>query len=177
MGVRSELIAANTGLLAQALPLLDRLSDSAFSSSPEGLAPHRVGSHLRHLLDFYDCFLDGLDAAFIDYDARTRDEALEQNRDAAAAKVSSVIRRLEEASDLSGDRPLDVRMEGSEAGVRLRSSVGRELQALSSHTTHHFALISVTLRLHGVAVDPRFGMSPSTLRFEADRTRPAAVAR
>jgi len=43
------------------------------------------------------------------------------------------------------------------------------LQALSSHTIHHFALIAVTLRLHGIQVDPNFGMSPSTLRYRTAR--------
>jgi hypothetical protein len=47
------------------------------------------------------------------------------------------------------------------------SSVRRELQALSSHTIHHFALMAVTLRAHGLEVDPAFGMSPSTLRYQA----------
>ena len=47
----------------------------------------------------------------------------------------------------------------------LISSVGRELQVLSSHTIHHFALMAMTLRVLGVPVDPDFGMAPSTLRY------------
>jgi hypothetical protein len=57
----------------------------------------------------------------------------------------------------------------------LCSSVSRELQALSSHTIHHFALIAITLRVHGFDVDPEFGMSPSTLRFHADRELAASA--
>jgi len=49
----------------------------------------------------------------------------------------------------------------------MESSVSRELQVLSSHTIHHFALIAMTLRLHGVEMDPDFGMAPSTLRYLA----------
>ena len=64
-----------------------------------------------------------------------------------------------------------VRMENAEASKvespYLRSSLSRELQTLSSHTIHHFALIAITLRVHGFEVDPDFGMSPSTLRFQA----------
>ena len=35
---------------------------------------------------------------------------------------------------------------------------------LSSHTIHHFALIGITLRESGLAVDPDFGVANSTLR-------------
>jgi hypothetical protein len=48
------------------------------------------------------------------------------------------------------------------------------LQVLSSHTIHHFALMAVTLRLHGVQIDPKFGMAPSTLRFQSALARGAA---
>ncbi|HKD04629.1 MAG TPA: hypothetical protein VKB79_01895 [Bryobacteraceae bacterium] len=167
----SELTATNTCLLEQARSLVRRIDDATFSTSPEGLYPHRIGSHLRHVLEFYDCFLDGLKTLRIDYDARKRDETLERNRRAAVAKVSSIVRRLGEASTLPEGLALDVRMEGNEANVWLRSSFGRELQALSSHTIHHFALIALTLRLHGTEVDANFGMSPSTLRFQAARPR------
>jgi len=165
----SGLVAANVGLLQQARSLVDRMDDATFSTSPKGFAPHRVGSHLRHVLEFYDCFLEGVATSRIDYDARKHDETLERNRHAAGVQVSSIIRDLEEASSLPKDLALVVRVEDSEADAWLCSSIGRELQALSSHTIHHFALIAMTLRLHGVAVDPNFGMSPSTLRFQSAR--------
>jgi hypothetical protein len=167
----SELIAANIDLLQQAASLVRRTDDATFSSSPKGIEPHRVGSHLRHVLEFYDCFLDGLKASGIDYDARKHDETLEHDRQAAGLKISSIVRRLEGASSLPEYLTLAVRMEGNEADAWSLSSIGRELQALSSHTIHHFALIAVTLRLQGVEVDPNFGMSPSTLLFQAAKPR------
>jgi hypothetical protein len=58
----------------------------------------------------------------------------------------------------------------------MRSSVSRELQVLSSHTIHHFALIAMTLRAHGVDLDPEFGMAPSTLRYLASKAAAPAEA-
>lgn len=176
-GASHALVAANIDWLRQALSLVNQIDDATFSTSPQGLAPHRVGSHLRHVLEFYECFLAGLAVSRIDYDARNRDEMLEQSRQAAAAKISSIIFRLEHASWLREDSRLAVRMENADEDVYLSSSVGRELQALSSHTIHHFALISVTLRAHGLEVDPAFGMSPSTLRYQrANSGRPFTEA-
>ncbi len=166
--MNTELITINVGWLRQALSLLGQIDDTVFASCPRGLAPHRVGSHLRHVLEFYECFLDGIEASRIDYDARKRDELVETRRHIAADKVCAVIRRLEENPKLREDALVSVRMENAEA--YLRSSISRELQALSSHTIHHFALIAVTLRVHGFKVDPEFGMSPSTLRYQATQT-------
>jgi len=160
------LVTANIDLLQQALALVNQIDDATFSTSPGGLAPHRAGSHLRHVLEFYECLLVGLPLSRIDYDARNRDETLERSRQAAAAKISSIIFRLEELSWLPENSNLAVRVEDADEDVYLSSSTGRELQALSSHTIHHFALIAVTLRLHGFEVDPAFGMSPSTLRYQ-----------
>jgi hypothetical protein len=167
----TELISINIAWLKQARSLIHQLDDVAFRSSPQGLAPHRVGSHLRHVLEFYECFLDGLRSLTVDYDARERNYSVENNRDAAAEKISTILRRLEETPRIYSDSVIFVRMENAEAGSvenpYLRSSVSRELQALSSHTIHHFALIAITLRLHGFDIDPDFGMSPSTLRYQA----------
>jgi len=162
----TELISTNIAWLKQALSLVQQLDDVTFRSSPQGLAPHRVGSHLRHVLEFYECFLDGLAAARIDYDARKRDESIERRRQSATTSICSIISRLEDVSSFEEDWELAVRMENADEDVYLVSSVGRELQALSSHTIHHFALIAITLRVHGLEVDPDFGMSPSTLRYQ-----------
>ena len=47
---------------------------------------------------------------------------------------------------------------------------------LSSHTIHHFALIAMALRAHGVAVEAGFGMAPSTLSYQARRAASAEAA-
>jgi len=85
------------------------------------------------------------------------------------------MRRIEQASQYGDDALLAVRIEGSDSSVLLRSSVARELQALSSHTVHHFALIAITLKGYGVEVNPGFGVSPSTLRFDAGKVAAEAA--
>src|SRR5712691_1174868 len=86
-----ELVQVNIGWLRQALALLDQMDDETFSTSPSGLAPHRVGSHLRHVVEFYQCFLDGLATSRIDYDARKRDESIERRRQSAMTSIRSIV--------------------------------------------------------------------------------------
>lgn len=166
---QTTLIEMNITWLEQALDLLDRLDDHTFTASPREMAPQRVGSHLRHVVEFYECFLEGVQGAHIDYDARRRDPFVEQSRAAAAVKLHHIIDMLRSEQALRTDGVIWVRMEDSAAiGIHdtfLISSTGRELQVLSSHAIHHFALISATLRSLGFPVDSDFGMAPSTLRY------------
>jgi len=164
----SLLVDTSVRLLRQAESLLEEIGREEYAGSPPAIAPHRVGGHLRHILEFYECFLDGVGSGSIDYDARKRDLAVETDRTAAFAKTHSVGQRL-----LSGafrdNMAVRVRMEDGEC--LLNSSVGRELQVLTSHTVHHFALMALVLRTLGIRVDPDFGMAPSTLRHLAEAAR------
>lgn len=178
----SELIECNTALLRQALDLVRALDDAVFASAPASLSGHRVGGHLRHILEFYECFLDGIQCSRIDYDARRRDAAVEKHRSSAMERIESLIHRFDSSLRLREDTPLLVRMEDApldddhSVDPWLPTSVRRELQALSSHTIHQLALIAVTLTAHGFQVDPEFGMSPATLRFNRARMNAAIAA-
>src|SRR5919205_2414684 len=106
-----DLIETNAGWLRQALALLDRLDDRTYSTSPAGFAPHRAVGHLRHILEFYQCFAGGLESSYIDYDARLRHEAIERSRGAAAGAIRSIIKFLESSPAVRADAPVRVRME------------------------------------------------------------------
>lgn len=176
----AALIEGNLCWLNQLLALLGRIDETAYSLPPAGFSAYRVGAHIRHIVDFYRCFMDGLGARRIDYNARTRDRQIENTRTKASAAIADIIDSFDSCRRLQRDEILLVIPEDGEdrrADGLLRSSVSRELQALSSHTIHHFALIALILRLHGVAVDPAFGMAPSTLRFLASRSKEAKESR
>ena len=162
----TTLVQTNVGWLKQAIALLEGMGDDVFTLSPPDLAPHRVAGHLRHIIEFYECFISGLTTSFIDYDSRKRDGEVERSRSAAIARIHRIGKQLEA---ITADRPLYVRMEDAEEDCRLSSSINRELQVLSSHTIHHFALIAVTLRAFGVSVTADFGVAPSTLRYQASK--------
>ncbi len=175
---QSALIEINARWLRQALRLLGRLNDATYSASPPDMAPHRADAHLRHIIEFYQCFLEGLADSHIDYDARRRDPLIETRRQHAAGAIADIVHALETSHELRHERIVWVRMEDcDDCRIRhpyMESSISRELQVLSSHTVHHFALIAMTLRLHGVEMDRDFGMAPSTLRYLASQKAEAA---
>jgi uncharacterized damage-inducible protein DinB len=166
------LVEANLGWLRQAECLLMRLDDAEYRTAPAGVTVAPAGAHLRHVLDFYECFLDGLPLAHVDYERRGRQASVEQCREAALEKVREIAVRLEMEGRLLADGMVFVKAEEADASLGagerfVLSSTGRELQVLSSHTVHHFALIAIALRGHGHVLDADFGVAPSTLRFRA----------
>ncbi len=166
----AALIRQNIKWIRQAIILLNVLDDTAYSCSAPGVTPHRAGAHLRHVIEFYDCFLDGLYSLHIDYDARRRDESIVRSCEVAIAKLESICERLETTPALQCDSLVWVRVEDADAlGLQdpyVTSSVGRELLTLSSHTIHHFALIAVTLGAMGIDVPADFGVAPATMRHQ-----------
>lgn len=164
-------LAVNATWLRQMTELLSTLTDVRYQEVSPVLGPQRVGGHVRHILEFYECFLAGLFDGTIDYDARPRDREVEDSRTVAISRASQMLARIESLAALE-DLSMMVRAEGEPR--LLRSSVGRELQALSSHTIHHFALISMLLRVRGERVHPDFGMSPATLIFQQRQKERAA---
>jgi hypothetical protein len=162
-------ISENVSVLRQARGLLAGIDPRVYSSV-EGLpVKSGAGAHLRHCLDFYDCFLAGLAIGRVDYNLRERDEATAVDPRRALTRIDATILALEWGSIPEPLTPLTVRAEGpgdlADPAAWCRSSVGRELQSLLSHTVHHFAIIALTLRLQGVEPGEEFGVAPSTLTF------------
>ncbi|MEM9801883.1 MAG: DinB family protein [Planctomycetota bacterium] len=179
----AQLVEENLTVLRQGRDLVGALDGEAYTQSAPTLALSGVGPHLRHVVDFYERFLNAFEAQAgetriqVDYDARDRDPRVETDPDYAIAAIDRACDRLRA---IAGDprnateTPVDVRSDGS---PWIASTVARELQSLVSHTVHHYALIAIAVRSHGGETDPSFGVAPSTLRhWSEERARERASA-
>ncbi len=158
----------NLHFLDQAESLLSGLDDQRFTAG-DCHGHSSTGAHLRHTLDAYRCFLEGLADNRIDYDARQRDLLVETDRAVALERVAQVKKDLARLTESDRHMRVAVRSDaaawdGSNAWTR--STLGRELQFLLSHTVHHFALIAMTLRGLDFEPGPDFGIAPSTLEHQ-----------
>jgi len=162
-------IAGNIELLRQGIELIDRLDDVLYSKESPALLLNSAGSHFRHCIDFYNCFLAEVGTGRINYDLRTRDEMLEADRALAIEEIEKIVEGLRKLFLVDGSRALQVVLEEARAPrgglVWSWSSVMRELQSLLSHTIHHYALIALTLRMQGFEPGEEFGVAPSTLEY------------
>jgi uncharacterized damage-inducible protein DinB len=164
----TTLASDNARYLEQAARLLETLSDTRYADPAPLNLGSSVGAHLRHCLDHYDNFFEGIATGRIDYDARRRDRTIEIDRTAALDKLHLLVAALSALED-AGDRPLPVKMDcGDDTDENTwwsDSSVRRELQFLISHTVHHFAIIKMVLTAAGHPMGSDFGIAPSTLRY------------
>ncbi|MBL0714407.1 MAG: DinB family protein [Desulfosarcina sp.] len=166
MTLQNDLVRENLATLTQAIDLLAQLTDQLYGNNENVRFQSGAGKHMRHVMDFYSAFLDGLPAGIIDYDARGRHPELESSRKAAAAKLRELRARIETIDAL--DREVTCKNDGDRrdpATAFSRSTIGRELQFLASHTVHHFAIVAMILDRQGFQTNRDFGVAPSTLVY------------
>ena len=172
MAVRA-LVERSISDLQDGFDVVAGLPEGLFTRPEPEVASSTIGQHLRHVVDHYQCLLDGAEAGFVDYADRARDKRLETDRRYALSKLNEIISRLGEFRNCG---PVGVHHESGEAGAGpAGSSFERELQFLLSHTIHHYSLIAVILRLNGLCVAPEFGVAQSTLRHRRANEYPLPV--
>lgn len=164
------ILRENIGVLSQACGLLRTLSADQYSTRVPVCFNSAIGGHMRHVLEHYQAFFDGIDESPIDYENRARDRRIEEDLVFATTVAEQIVARLEALRTLPGDQSVDVRVEHqteANPGWLSRSSARRELLFLLSHTVHHCALIAVCCCSLGVPTAADFGMAPSTTRYLA----------
>jgi uncharacterized damage-inducible protein DinB len=168
-------IRDNIAALRQGIELLAGLPSAHYTRKTPACFNSSAGGHLRHVIEHYLSFLQGLDTGELDYEARARDPLIESDPGYAGAQMEMIAGRLGQMSD---DRVIHVRSESvpaEQATGWCASSASRELEFLLSHTIHHYALVGVICQLAGHAPPKDFGMAPSTLRHLRAQAAPACA--
>ncbi len=100
----------------------------------------------------------------VDYDRRVRGTPIETSPKAALAAVDRLAAGLVglAAADLEREVLVVERLAPADQPVGHRSTIGRELAFVLSHTIHHQAMIGLLLAIGGAELPDRFGYAPST---------------
>jgi len=173
-------IGPNVAALARTLGFVEALTDRQYRHVETRLGPASIGAHVRHVLDHYRSFLEGLPDGEVDYDARQRETEIERSVRAAAAEARRLMAAFEAlAVEVApartpggphwAGRTLRVRQQADETPGRFdgcESHAERELLFLASHTVHHQALIAILARAQGLDVPEGFGLAPSTASWQ-----------
>ena len=105
-----------------------------------------VGKHFRHLIDFYDRFLDQF--PIVNYDLRNRNIEIETSRKAGVDSLNRIIVQLDEYRLKEPDQKIELYSGDIPTGEnrnKVRSTLGRELRYLIEHTVHHYAIIATLI--------------------------------
>ena len=105
----------------------------------------------------------------LDYDARERDQRIEQDRTVALEITRDLIHQAGALSPEELERSVKVRCSVScdpESPV-VDSSLPREVMYAEIHAVHHYAIIKILCKLKGIQTPDSFGVAPSTLNHQA----------
>ena len=168
----ATIVDDNVAYLRQGEQLIAGLDVATYTHSAPPLYTSGIGGHLRHCIDHYIRFLDGLPGRQIDYNQRDRDAHIESDPMHARQVIQALIERLESLAEVDLDQPVQSMMDCGrhEEANFAASSVCRELQFLISHTVHHYALIAMILRHQGEQPPADFGVAPSTIQYRENQS-------
>ena len=162
----ARLVEGCAACIEQCGDLLRGMPDEIFAGSVGGVSS--IGVHVRHIIDRYQCFFDGLGAGRINYDDRRRGTPVETEVATAAGAVADTRRRCDIRHLESRGADIVVRelvhYDGEPASAD--STLDRELMGLITHSIHHLAIIALLARNQGYPVPKNLGKAPSTIAAE-----------
>ncbi len=125
-----------------------------------------IGRHVRHILDHFITFREGLGARKIDYNKRSRDSRLEVEPALALELIDDLIHWM--TANNFENESIFVETEVSVSKTQnmvVASSSSREFCYLINHTVHHLAYAKLVAGQLGVDVDKSVGIAPSTATY------------
>ena len=156
------IIQSTLKTLQKSQVLLDHLSNSQLCDASVPPYNSSIGTHIRHILDFYDCIIS-LDAEDrVDLTARSRNKDVESDCGCAQDYLNLIIGRLSSASFDINDTVLVMDDLGM-GKIEIPYTYGSLLAQANSHTIHHYAIINYIFDSLGIAIDDSdFGYNPTT---------------
>jgi len=143
--------------------LLKQLQEDKVYDQPVlALSGSTIGQHTRHIIELFQCLLNGYESGTVNYDNRKRDRLLETNRYRAIKALEQIKENIGEKTN----RDLELEIELNGTLIKLPSNYYREVYYNLEHCIHHEALIKVALielKINEVPED--FGMAPSTIQY------------
>ena len=162
-----SLISAVDDILLQGCALLGALDTEAYTRELDGPPGASIGAHYRHVLDHFQCLLDGIRSGSVNYDQRRRSPVIETSLAAALVateRLREEFRRLP-AVVLQEECTVVYSVAYGEDGCgEVRSNVAREIMFCVGHAIHHFAILKLLCASVSVRLPYEFGVAPSTLK-------------
>lgn len=155
-------------LLHQLKNVVIQLTDAQYRQPIPVLSDSSIGQHTRHTLEFFLCLMDATNGEMINYDARKRDQYMEQDPKLASGIIDSIQDHL---TTICEDFPIVMQANyeiDKDEHIGISTSYLRELAYNIEHAIHHMALIKVGLRseLTQVKIPEHFGVASSTVRYQ-----------
>jgi hypothetical protein len=141
--------------------VLQELNANKYNEPCLLLSKGTIGQHCRHIIEFFNCMLDGYEIGEISYDNRKRYYNLESDVKLAVLSIAQIIIEIYKA-----DKKLLSSYLIDEKDILVETSYNRELAFNLEHCIHHQAFIRIAIEnLTDMKLPQNFGVSPSTVYY------------
>ncbi len=157
------MIAAITKNLDRGIQLLNCISNETYSNT--SVAPYysSIGSHMRHILDIFDCIFEGMDTNSINLINRRRNLEVEKNTSDGILYFSDIIEKLQRIKVADYNKIVTVTDDLGMGVVSANYTLASILIQAHSHAIHHFASVGYVISQLGIDLpDDDFGFNPTT---------------
>ena len=138
----------NRSMLLQIDDLLSRLEDHMLQEPLSSFNGATIGQHFRHIHDFYDAVLKGIELGAVDYASRVRNPDIESYSKIARRSFDYIRSRMETIDESLPIRVLTDFSNCTDSDrQQVDSSAGRELMYAFDHAIHHLAIIKMGLQI------------------------------
>ena len=156
------IIQSTLKTLQKSQVLLDNLSNMQLCDASVSPYYSSIGTHIRHILDFYDCIFSVNTENKVDLTARSRNKNVESDCECAQEYLTLIIGRVSSISSDINEVVLVVDDLGL-GKLEIPYTYGSLLAQANSHTIHHYAIINYIFdSLEIVVNDAEFGYNPTT---------------
>lgn len=156
--------------LNRGIQLLSCITDNEYNNKT--IAPYysSIGVHMRHILDVFDCVLDGIESGNINLINRKRNELAENYTQHGIAYFEEILRRLKLLENADFNKIVMVTDDLGLGIVSENYTLGGILIQAHSHAIHHFASVGYVISQLGIALpDVDFGFNPTTPKKNLSR--------
>ncbi|AUC83686.1 hypothetical protein [Lacinutrix sp. Bg11-31] len=162
----NNIIESSLLTLQKSKDLLLKLSNEELSDASVSPYYSSIGSHLRHIYDFYYCSLEFNNEGKIDLTSRKRDLTVENCCNSASNYLNKIIESLQAVEGKLTDSIIVIDDLGC-GKIEIDYTYSALLAQANSHTIHHYAIIGYILdRLNITFEDSNFGYNPTTPKKE-----------
>lgn len=163
------LFQSSRNILGQLIDTVEQMDAVSYSSPLPILFGSSIGMHVRHIVEFYQCLLSGLDAELINYDARKRNPDLENDPSFACQFMQQCMAQLEDIVTPLTSLQL-IFSTSPDNQIQMPTSLDRELAYNIEHAIHHMTIIKMALTqcFPQIPLPRHFGVAYATQRYQQD---------
>jgi uncharacterized damage-inducible protein DinB len=155
-----EVIESN---LEKGIHLLDTISEETYKNTSVEPYNSSIGTHIRHIMDMFDCIFEGLVSGEIDLTARKRNKEAEEILSSGKDYILTTIAKVSELDKQELCRIIYVTDDLGSGKIRAEYTLSGILIQAHSHATHHYASIGYIIHQLGINLpDDTFGFNPTT---------------